>query len=67
MYGTKTTWKYPLAYHDEKVDFDHNSILDRKVFMIVLAIPIFSGVDNPHPNGIMPDIELVEVNQGIGV
>jgi hypothetical protein len=35
--------------------------------MIVLVIPIFSGVDNPAPNRMMPDVELEEVNHGAGV
>jgi hypothetical protein len=67
MYSTKTTWKYPPAYHDGKANFDHTPILNRKVFIIILAIPIFGGVDDPHPNEMMLDMELKEVNDGIKV
>jgi hypothetical protein len=67
MYRTKTMWKYPPAFHNGKVDYDHVPNPDRKMFMIVLAIPIFGGVDNPAPDGMMPDVELEEVNHEASV
>jgi hypothetical protein len=67
MYGSKTTWKYPPAFHNGKVDYNHVPNLNRKMFMIVLAIPIFGGVDDPAPNRMMPDVKLEKVNHGARV
>jgi hypothetical protein len=35
--------------------------------MMILAIPILSSVNNPEPDTMMPDVELEEVNDSVGV
>jgi hypothetical protein len=46
MYKTSTTWLYPPRVHDNSVLVEKN-VPDKKVFFMIIATPLFGGVEDP--------------------
>jgi len=66
MLNTSTTWKYPYAFYDGRVDDRQPSIPDCKVFCFIIATPIFDGVEDPDQDmfGVVPAPDaLIERNR----
>jgi hypothetical protein len=47
MKSTRTTWKYPYMIHDGKINTPDHPHPDRKVFVLIIASPIFGGAHDP--------------------
>jgi hypothetical protein len=47
MYKTSTTWLYPPVLHDNKIVKQDDRTPDKKLFFMMIATPLFGGVEDP--------------------
>lgn len=40
---SRTTWVYPPTVHDDVVDYHEDPIPDRKMYLMIIATPVFGG------------------------
>jgi hypothetical protein len=46
FHRSNTTWKYEPTVHDDRVTYESDYIPDRKVFVMILATPVYGSVED---------------------